>query len=118
VHSISIAIVATTRRELQHHHHHKTTRGSSKKERKEGERTKVKKGKKKKRKRESGREIESVKWHACTNRLIHSLPLKAYPLLRIKDSFGHKPKWIIFIAGSSYEVTHIEEVVPSLVLVP
>ena len=36
--------------------------------------------------------------------------------------FGHKPfrpvpsKWIISIAGSSYEITHVEEVVPSLAL--
>ena len=67
---------------------------------------------------------ERVEWQAYTNRLIFSLPLKAYPLLKIKDSIGYKPfrpilsKWIIFIAGPSYEVIHIEDVVSSLVLVP
>ena len=76
-----------------------------------------------KRERESGREIESVEWQTCTNRLIPSLPLKAYPLLRIKDLFRHMPfkpvplKWIIFAIGFSYEVIHVGEVVPSLILV-
>ena len=40
--------------------------------------------------RESGRKkkkkkTKSVEWQACTNRLIPSLPLKTYPLLRIKE---------------------------------
>ena len=53
------------------------------------------------------------------NRLIPSLSLKAHPLLRIKES-EHKSfrpilsKWVISVAESPYEVTHIEEVVPSL----
>ena len=123
MHSNIIATVETTRRESQHHHHHNTTQVSTKKERKSvGERIKVTKRRKKRKKR--NKEIESVEWQACTNRLIPSLPLKAYPLLRIKNSFGHKPfkpvpsKCIISTAGSSCEVTYVEEVVPSLTLVP
>ena len=64
------------------------------------------------------REIESVEWKACTNRLISSLPLKAYPLLRIKNSFRHKPfkpipsKWIISTAESSCEVTMLRKWFP------
>ena len=56
--------------------------------------------------------------------LILSLPLKAFPLLRIKNSFRYKPfkpvplKWIISITGSFNEVTHIKKVVPSLALAP
>ena len=59
---------------------------------------------------------------AGMHRLIHSLPLKVYPLLKIKE-FEHKSfrlilsKWVISMAGSPYEVTHIEEVVPFLDLV-
>ena len=74
-------------------------------------------------KRESVKEIERVEWQACTNKLILSLSPKFYPLLKIKDLFGHKPfrpipsKWTISTTGFSYEVVHIKEVVPSLVLV-
>ena len=77
----------------------------------------------KKEKRESGREIESVEWQAYTNKLIPSLPLKTYHLLRIKDLFGHKPfrpvpsKWMISTAKFSCKVVRIKEVVSSLVLV-
>ena len=115
-----ITTIATFRKESRHHHHHNTTRASIKEERKEWERIKVtKNGEKRERK-----EIESVEWQTCTNRLIHSLPLKAYFLLRIKNLFGHKPfwpvplKWIISTARLSCEVTHVEEVVPSLALAP
>ena len=72
------------------------------------------------RKRELGRKKKGVEWQTCTNRLIPSLPLKAYPLLRINDLFGHKPfrpvpsKWIISAAD---EVIHVEGVVLSLALV-
>ena len=78
---------------------------------------------KKEKKKESVKEIERVEWQTCINRLIPSLPLKAYLLLRINDLFGHKPfrpvpsKWIISIAGFSYEVVYIKKVVSSLVLV-
>ena len=106
--------------ELLHYHHYNTTRASIEKERKEWERIKVtKNGEKRERK-----EIRSVKRQACTNKPIPSLFLKAYPLLRIKNSFGHKPfrfvlsKWIISMAGLSYEIIHVEEVVPSLALGP
>ena len=63
---------------------------------------------------------ESVEWQVCIHRLIPSLLLKGYPLLRIKDLFGHNPfrpvpsKWIISTAD---EVIHIKRVVPSLALV-
>ena len=56
---------------------------------------------------------------ACTDRLIPSLSLKAYPLETIKE-FENKPsrfilsKWVISEARSPREVTHIEEVVPFL----
>ena len=112
--------IATSRGESLHYHHHNTTRASIEKERKEWERIKVtKNGEKRERK-----EIRSVERQACTNRPIPSLPLKAYPLLRIKNSFGHKPfrlvpsKWVISTVGSSCEITHVEEVVPSLALAP
>ena len=36
-------------------------------------------------------EKRSVEQQACIDKQIPSLPLKAYPLLRIKNSFGHKP---------------------------
>ena len=74
-------------------------------------------------KRELVKEIEKVEWQACIDRLIPSLFPKAYPLLKIKDLFGHKPcrpvplKWTISTAGFSCEVVHIKEVVPSMVLV-
>ena len=74
-------------------------------------------------KRELVKEIEKLEWQACTNRLIPSLSQKAYPLLKIKDLFGHKPcrpvplKWTISTTGFSCEVVHIKEVVPSMVLV-
>ena len=104
------------RGESLHYHHHNTTRASIEKERKEWERIKeTKNGEKRERK-----EIRSVEQQACTNRSIPSLPLKAYPLLRIKNSFGHKPfrpvpsKWIISTAGLSCEVIRVKEMVPSL----
>ena len=117
MHSNIITTIVTSIRESYHHHHHNTTRASIKKERKEWERIKVTKRRGKKRK-----EVGSVEWQTCTNRLITFLPLKAYFLLRIKNSFGHKSfkpipsKWIISTAGSSCEVTHVKEVVPSLAL--
>ena len=121
MHSNIITTVAITRRESQHHLPHNTTRASAKKERVGvGKESKYQNRERKKKERE----IKNVKWQACTNRLIHSLSLKAYPLLKIKNVFGHKPfrpipsKWIISIAGSYCEVTHVEEVVPSLALVP
>ena len=92
---------------------------SSKKEKKRERERKSDKTEKK----ELGGKTESVEWQACTNRLIPSLPLKLYPLLRIKNLFGHKPfmsissKWIISIARFSCEVIYVEEVVPSLVLI-
>ena len=119
MHSNNTITVVITKKESQHHHY--TTQVSTKKERKEGERIKV--AKKRERSKGSGRERESIEWQACTNRLFPSLPLKDYPLLRIKDLFGHKPfrpvlsKWIISIVGFSCEVVHVEAMVPSLVLV-
>ena len=95
--------IATSRGESLHYHHHNTTRASIEKERNEWKRIKVTKNEEKRERKE----IWSVERQACTNRSIPSLPLKAYPLLMIKDSFGHKPfrpipsKWIISTAGSS-----------------
>ena len=77
-------------------------------------------GNKIEKKKRERREVESVEQQACTNRLIPSIPLKAYPLLRIKNLFGHKSfkpvllMWIISTVGSFCEVTHVEELVPSL----
>ena len=110
--------IATSRGESLHYHHHNTTQASIEKERKEWERIKLTKNEEKRERKE----IRSVEWQACTNRPIPSLPLKSYPLLRIKNSFGHKlfgpvpSKLIISMIGLSCEVIHVEEVVPSLAL--
>ena len=112
--------IATSRGESLHYHHHNTTRASIEKERNEWKRIKVTKNEEKRERKE----IWSVERQACTNRSIPSLPLKAYPLMRIKNLFGHTPlrpvptKWIISTAGLSCEVIHVEEVVPFLTLAP
>ena len=120
MHSIIMAIVAAIRRELQHRHHHNTTQVSTKKERKEWERIKVKKTEKKeKRIRKRNRECRMAGMHQQANPFS---PSKSLPFVEDKDSFRHKPfkpvpsKWIISIARSSCEVTHVKEMVPSLVL--
>ena len=79
--------IATSRGESLHYHHHNTTWASIEEERKEWERIKVAKN----RERRERKETRSVEWQACTNSPIPSLPLKAYPLLRRNNSFGHKP---------------------------
>ena len=84
MHSNIIRIVVITKRESQRHYH--TTQVSIKKERIGGERIKVAKIESKKQRIEKKKKI--VEWQACINRLILSLPLKAYSLLRTKDSFG------------------------------
>ena len=77
------ATTITTRVIISQHKQHITTLHKQGLERKEwksrvAELRKIKKARKKNEERE---------WQACTNRLISSLPLKAYPLLRIRDFF-------------------------------
>ena len=87
---------------------------------KEKKRERIKNNKNKEERENQEEKIKSVEWQACTNRLIPSLSLKAYNLLRINDLFGHKPfrpipsKWII---STVEEVIHVKGVVPSLALV-
>ena len=75
----------------------------------------------KKEKESKEERIEEIGWQTCTNRLISSFPLKAYPLLRMKDLLGYKPfksvpsNWIISTTRFSYKVVHVEEVIPFLV---
>ena len=87
---------------------------------KEKKRERIKNNKNREVRKNQEEKTESVEWQACTNRLIPSLPLKTYHLLRINDLFGHKPfrpvplKWIISAVDN---VIHVKGVVPSLALV-
>ena len=87
---------------------------------KEKKRERIKINKNRKERENQKEKTEAIEWQACIDRLIPYLPLKAYPLLRINDLFGHKPfrpvplKWIISAAD---EVIHVEGVVLSLALV-